>query len=393
MKTYLKWVHRARARLSENVLKRYYSAWHSRSLVRTYYDDAPKPPRPAEVLRSQSLPKTANTISDLIQKYLSSKSYSNLSAATKSSYDLYLRRIGDEFGTLPIAVLDERGTRRAIRQWRDDHLSSQPRTADATIAVFRVLLNFAIDEEYIEKNPAAGLGRVHTKTRRDIIWSDAQIEAFLSKAPRHLARALLLALWTGQRQSDLLALEWTSYDGEYIRLQQQKSGRGVSGRRVKILVSNELRSVLAEIEEEQIARAHHPDLLKRVPRPDVILTTAKGTPWRLGFRATWRKATADAGISGVTFHDLRGTFITLSYRAGAAIRDIAEASGHDESDCERVIRQHYLASGAEHAIRQLETSKKFTTSEWVMTGAKSSGSSSRFTGPRRPRARQIQRDQ
>lgn len=385
MKTYLKWAHRVRTRLAANVLKFCHFALPSGPLLKT---DA-KRLRTAVGHRFRNHSKNTKNISDLIQEYESSKFYLNLSVATKKSYDLYLRRIADKFGTLPIGVLDERGTRRAIRQWRDEHLSSQPRSADATIAVFRVLLNFAVDEEYIDKNPAASLGRIHTKTRRDIIWSDAQIGAFLNKAPRHLARTLLVALWTGQRQSDLLTLEWTSYDGEYIRLQQRKSGRGASGRRVKILVSNELRNVLAEIEKEQIARAHHTDLRKRVPRPNVILTTAKGTPWRLGFRATWRKAVADAGISGVTFHDLRGTFITLSHRAGAAIRDIAEASGHDENHCERVIRQHYLASSADRAITQLETSKKFATSEWVMAGSartKDSESSSRFTGPRRPRA-------
>jgi len=30
--------------------------------------------------------------------------------------------------------------------------------------------------------------------------------------------ALMLALWTGQRQGDLLALPWSAYDGSHIRL-------------------------------------------------------------------------------------------------------------------------------------------------------------------------------
>jgi hypothetical protein len=35
---------------------------------------------------------------------------------------------------------------------------------------------------------------------------------------------LLLALWTGQRQGDLLRLPWSAYDGKYIRLRQSKGG-------------------------------------------------------------------------------------------------------------------------------------------------------------------------
>jgi integrase len=34
---------------------------------------------------------------------------------------------------------------------------------------------------------------------------------------------LLLALWTGQRQGDLLRLTWNRYDGAHIRLRQGKN--------------------------------------------------------------------------------------------------------------------------------------------------------------------------
>ncbi|MHA6297978.1 hypothetical protein [Devosia sp. CAU 1758] len=49
----------------------------------------------------------------------------------------------------------------------------------------------------------------------------------------------------------------------------------------------------------------------------------------------------------------------MAYQAGAAIKDIAEASGHDEKECERIIRQHYLASGADEAILKLQSAGAF----------------------------------
>lgn len=327
------------------------------------------------------------TISDLIQTYKASSWFQDVSSMTKKSYGLYLDRIVEKFGTLSIKVLDERGFRAVIRQWRDNELADQPRTADAMIGVFRRLLNFALDQEYIGRNALAAFGRLHTKSRRDVIWSDAQIAAFLAKAPRHLARVLLLALWTGQRQGDLLALKWDAYDGQYIRLEQRKTRKGATGRRVKILVSGELRRVLAEIEAEQIARSQHSNPRRRAARPDLILTTSTGRPWRHGFRCAWRKAVDNAGIEGVTFHDLRGTFITLSHQAGATIREIAEASGHYEEECERVIRQHYLATGAERVISKLEASRRFATDHWAAQAAHNSNldTQERFTGPRYPR--------
>ena len=38
---------------------------------------------------------------------------------------------------------------------------------------------------------------------------------------------MMLALWTGQRQGDLLRLPWSAYDGNHIRLRQSKTGRRI----------------------------------------------------------------------------------------------------------------------------------------------------------------------
>jgi len=121
----------------------------------------------------------------------------------------------------------------------------------------------------------------------------------------------------------------------------------------------QLRTMLETIRAEQKARAEHPHPRKRKPLPPTILTTEDGLPWKSGFKKSCGTAIRQAGISGVTFHDFRGTFITLAYRAGATIKEIAEASGHDEKECERVIRQHYLANGADAVIQKLESAGSY----------------------------------
>jgi integrase len=37
----------------------------------------------------------------------------------------------------------------------------------------------------------------------------------------------MLAIWTGQRQGDLLRLPWSTCDGSHIRLQQSKTRRRI----------------------------------------------------------------------------------------------------------------------------------------------------------------------
>src|SRR5262249_45698514 len=80
------------------------------------------------------------------------------------------------------------------------------------------------------------------------------------------------------------------YDGKYIRLKQSKTGA-----RVVIPVGAPLKVALDTAPKQST----------------FILTTAEGKPWTSdGFRASWRKACAKAGIVGITFNDLRGTTVS-----------------------------------------------------------------------------------
>jgi integrase len=76
-------------------------------------------------------------------------------------------------------------------------------------------------------NPCERGGRLYRGSRADRIWSAEDEAAFLERRPEHLKLPLLLALWTGQRQGDLLGLPWSAYDGAHIKLKQGKTGARV----------------------------------------------------------------------------------------------------------------------------------------------------------------------
>jgi integrase len=152
-----------------------------------------------------------------------------------------------------------------------------------------------------------------------------------------------MALWTGQRQGDLLRLPWSAYDGTHIRLRQSKSRKPVV-----ILVVAPLKAAL------DVA----------VKRSPIILTNSEGKPWTSdGFRASWRKACATAGVRGVTFHDLRGTAVTRLAIVGATEAEIANITGHSLRDVHAILDLHYLARDpalGENAIRKLERGTRGT---------------------------------
>ena len=69
--------------------------------------------------------------------------------------------------------------------------------------------------------------KVYRADRSDKLWLTEHIEAFCAVASPQMRLALELALHTGQRQSDLLRLGWSSYDGQRISFRQGKRHRKI----------------------------------------------------------------------------------------------------------------------------------------------------------------------
>ena len=206
------------------------------------------------------------------------------------------------------------------------------------------MLSWSVNRGLIGTNPCERGGRLYRGGgRAEKIWTPADETAFLAGAPPHLHLPLLLALWTGQRQGDLLRLPWSAYDGTNIRLRQSKTGA-----RVSIPVGAPLKAAL--------------DAAAKVKRGPIILNSTEDRPWTSdGFRASWRKACQRVGITGVTFHDLRGTAVTRLAISGCTEAEIATITGHSLRGVRAILDTHYLNRDpalAESAIRKLERGTK-----------------------------------
>ena len=225
--------------------------------------------------------------------------------------------------------------------WRDDLARASRRQADYTWTVLARVLSWGVNRGLVAVNPCERGGRLYHGSRADKIWTLEDEAAFLDRAPAHLHLPLILALWTGQRQGDLLRLPWSAYDGTHIRLRQSKTGR-----RVVIPIGAPLR-------ERLDASA------KLGP---IILTTSEGRPWTAdGFRSSWGKAQKTAGVVGVTFNDIRGTAVTRLALVQCTEAEIATITGHSLRDVAAILDAHYLhrdVALAESAIRKLEAGTK-----------------------------------
>jgi integrase len=281
------------------------------------------------------------TLLSVLQAYQDSEDFTGLATRSRSDYVGKIKLIEKEFGDFPLAALTDNRTRGIFKAWRERLARSSRRQADYAWTVLARVLSWGIDRGLVTANPCEKGGRLYRGSRAENIWTYEDEAAFLERAPAHLHLPLLLALWTGQRQGDLLRLPWSAYDGTHIRLRQSKGGA-----RVVIKVGAPLKLALDSV----------PKL------SPIILTTAEGKPWTPdGFRASWGKACKRAGVVGVTFHDLRGTAVTRLAIAGCTEAEIATITGHSLRSVRAIIDTHYLSRDpalGESAIAKLERGTK-----------------------------------
>lgn len=328
MRVPLKGVHKTRKKLADGTFREYYYYGKGGPRIKAEYG-TPEFVVEFNKLKGSSRAPDPDSFLSVIRMYERMEFYKK-GKATQRSYRPFIAQIEKKFGTMPLEAIEEHGARALFMEWRET-MADRPRTADLAWSVLQRIMAFGVDKEKLKRNPCEKAGRLaETGTRREKVWSSSDIAKFSDKAPAHVLEAFLMALWTGQRQGDLLRLTWGAYDGAHIRLKQSKTGA-----RVTVKVASELKAVL-DAKRERLSGKELAAL--------TILTNSIGKSWTSdGFRTSWGKALDDAEIKGLTFHDLRGTFITNARRAGASIEDIASASGHKIADVRSILELHYLA--------------------------------------------------
>jgi integrase len=301
----------------------------------------------------------AGKLSTLIAAFKIANEFTKLAAETKKGYLKYLARIDAKFGSMPFRALQDRRARGQFKDWRDEIAAeSGDRTADFTWTVLARVLSVAKDRGKISVNVCERGGRLYDGERSDRVWTEADEAKYFTKANAHMHLPLLIALWTGQREGDILKLNWMQYDGKYIRLEQSKGRRGKK-KRLVIPVGEPLRMAL-----DALKAAEMEDNGGR-PLDGIICKTmrahnAKRQFTEDGFRTSFGKECAKAGIEDLTFHDARGTAITRLAIAGCEVPEIATITGHSLKTVQEILDKHYLNRDvrmAENAIMKLEVSK------------------------------------
>jgi integrase len=293
------------------------------------------------------IPANNKTLSSIIAYFQTTTEFTKgISERTQSDYVKQIKLIEQRFGDFPLSGLGDPRTRGIFKEWRDSLALKSVRQADYAWTVLARIFSVALDRGKISDNPCTKGGRLYQSDRVDKIWTLEDEAQFFRSAPAHLHLPLLMGLWTGQREGDLLRLQWSNYDGKVIRLRPRKTitKRKPRGVAVTVPVGEPLKRVL--------------DTMTQHKKSLFVVLNSDDDPWTEdGFRSSFAKARDRAGLFGLRFNDTRGTAVTRLALTGATPPEIAAITGHSLRDVGTILDAHYLSRDPElawNAIRKLE---------------------------------------
>ncbi len=259
------------------------------------------------------------TLGWLCIQYFKSPMYRQLDASTRRTRRSILERFcqnhGD--GEKPYAKLLPRHLR--IRR---DEMIKTPAAANTMIKTMRQLFRFAVRYDLHDTNPAAQVEYLTTNAEGYHSWSLDEIEAYEKAHPfGSMARlALALALYTGQRRSDLVRFGWKDVreDEEgvlWIGFTQHK-GRNRHPITLEIPIIPELQRYLAD---DRVGDT-------------TFLMSEYGKPFTAaGFGNRFRKWCDAAGLGHCSVHGLRKAAAARLAELGCSEFEIMAITGHQTS--------------------------------------------------------------
>lgn len=267
-----------------------------------------------------------------------------------------IRKHDPELWTSPAASLTRRiviGLHEALWEERGHAM------ANGVVAVLRAAYSAAqTDRDWLE-NPCRQLKLPPVQARLRVA-TPAEISALITAADElddmEIGDAIVVALFTGQRQGDVLALEERAVEGGKIRFIQSKTGARVRVRALPQLVERlkaaRLRRLTLQMKIN--AKAATKNAQPQTVASTIVVDSHTGRQFESStFRHRFadvreRAAEREKSVETLLFLDLRDTAVTWLANAGATVAEIAAITGHSLKTVHAILK-HYLTLNEEQA--------------------------------------------
>ncbi|MFC0188433.1 tyrosine-type recombinase/integrase [Fictibacillus aquaticus] len=226
-------------------------------------------------------------------------------------------------------------------------------------------LDVAVKWELIEKNPAQVVQAPKRFKSKFDVWTTQEAQDFLShmKGKKYYP-VYLLAIYTGMRKGELIALRWQdiSLDNETLQVNrtfvftdykpsfnEPKTASSIRTIHLPTLVLQELKRLLVKAKEQKLSRG------ELWASSDLLFTTRTGNvvmPNQI--QKDFAKACESLCLKRIRFHDLRHTHATMLLQMGVHPKVVSERLGHSSIQITLDTYSHVLPSMQESLVKDLD---------------------------------------
>lgn len=279
------------------------------------------------------------TVAQFLQRWLRDYAELRVGPKTYARYAEICRlHLIPQMGSVTLAKLRPVRIQQAYRELQDTGLSAQ--TVLHVHRLLRGALAWGVRLQMLTRNATDAVEPPRPERHEMRALTPPEIQTLLDAArPTDLYGMVFVALGSGLRLGELLAIRWRDFDAGQSTLQVVRSLQYLAGTLTftptkthrsnrAIMLSQETIAVLGDLRKRQIESR-----LKLGPgydsAADLIFCDPSGAPiapYKVSHR--FHDLAASAGLAPLRFHDLRHSFATCLLRAGVHVKLVSEALGH-----------------------------------------------------------------
>ncbi len=241
-----------------------------------------------------------------------------------------------------------------------------PRTLTYILVVFNMALKAAVRHRLLRENPMDFVDRPRRAKKKKMRVLTPKEIAILEDAARDsfLWPVVCMALYTGMRRGEILALRWPDVDLEKRIINVKHSmqriiRRGIVFKEPKteagcrtVEIGPTVISVLRQVRREQLEHriAYGPDYQNH----DLVFCQVNGKPLDPHHMSRrFHRLATSIGLNGFRFHDLRHTHISYLVAQGTPLSTAQERAGHGDL-ASTVIYTHSVPGKQREAADRFE---------------------------------------